>query len=395
MLLKNFFKIFDLALHCFRLPIRYFHVINPETKVDLMSLQRTPLYDSHIALQARMVPFGGWEMPVQYKSIIAEYESTRQNVAMFDICHMGEFLITGDPVACGLDRIVTQRLVDLPVRACRYGMMLNETGGVIDDLIVFHLADEQWMAIVNAATKDKDAAHIQRHLSDSAVFQDISGQTGKIDVQGPQARNVLKSLIPGIETLDYYTFDVFDVMGENVVVSRTGYTGELGYEIYYPWDRTHLLWETLLDRGVEPAGLGARDLLRVEMGYPLYGHEISETIFPLDAGLNRFVDWEKDFVGKTPLLQYKENKPARKLVCFVAKSRRSPRSGQKIFLNNKTEIGVVTSGAFSPALKQGVGLGFVPCDREIGEEIFFGDESALVPSNVVNRPIYKNGSLKT
>jgi len=359
-----------------------------------MSLKYTPLYDNHIALKAKMVPFGGWEMPVQYEGIIAEYEATRKHVAMYDICHMGEFFIQGDAISSGLDRIVTQRLVDLSVGSCRYGMMLNDNGGVIDDLIVFRIASEEWMVVVNAATAEKDAAHFRSHLSGEATFEDRSDQTGKIDVQGPEARDFLKPLVAQIEKLEYYTFDTFEILGEKVIVSRTGYTGELGYEIYVPWLKIRKLWDQLLKMGAVPAGLGARDLLRIEMGYPLYGHEITEDIFPVDAGLSRFIDLEKDFIGKTPLLQYKNSEAKRKMICFVAESRRSPRAGQQIFSDERKNVGVVTSGTFSPALKLGVGLGFVPSHFQVDQKIFFGADQNMIPAQIVSRPIYKNSSLK-
>lgn len=361
----------------------------------MMSLKRTPLYHDHIELNAKMVPFGGWEMPVQYDGIIAEYGYTRQNVAAFDICHMGEFLIEGDLSDCGLDHVVTQRLDNLPVGSCRYGVMLNDRGGVIDDLIVFRLVQKRWMAVVNAATREKDARHIQDHLTPGAVFQDISDETGKIDIQGPQSRDVLMALVPGIERLKYYTFDTFNVLGEQVIVGRTGYTGELGYEIYFPWGKTSALWKKLLGMGVKPAGLGARDLLRLEMGYPLYGHEMNENVSALDSGLSRFIDWEKDFIGKSALLKYKEQGVMRKIVCFSALSRRSPRAEQLIFSKDKEPVGIVTSGSFSPALTQGAGLGFVPVGYQEGDDIFFGDKNNPVPAKILSRPMYKVGSLKS
>jgi len=360
----------------------------------MTSLKRTPLYDAHTALKAKMVPFGGWEMPVQYGSIIEEYGFTRRETAVFDICHMGEFLIDGELNASGLDRIVTQRLDDLPAGSCRYGVMLNEQGGVLDDLIMFRLAKDRWMAVVNAATAENDAAHFLRHLAGDARFEDISVKTGKLDVQGPGSRALLKSIVPGIERLSYYTFDTFDVLGEEAIVSRTGYTGELGYEIYVSWDKTPLLWEKLLTAGAKPAGLGARDILRLEMGYPLYGHEMGEEISALDSGCGRFIHWEKDFIGKNALLKYKEDGIQRKIICFAAESRRSPRAGQMIFSQEKAPVGSVTSGTFSPVLTQGVGLGFVPVGFGAGDEIFFGDEKNLVPAKIVSRPMYQGGSLK-
>ncbi len=257
-------------------------------------LQKTPLYEEHVRLGARMVSFGGWDMPVQYEGILQEHAATRQAVAIFDISHMGEFIVEGDCVESGLDSLVTMSLVDLPVGACRYGCLLNENAGIMDDLIIFRIAEGKWFIVVNSETTQKDAAHFQKYLTERAVFQDVSLQIGKIDVQGQRSRKVLETFIADIGKLDYYTFDYFDLLGENVLVSRTGYTGELGYEIYYPWDKTKNVWKALLKCDeVTPAGLGARDILRLEMGYSLYGHELSEDISPLEAGLARFVHFDK------------------------------------------------------------------------------------------------------
>ena len=196
------------------------------------ALKLTPLHDIHLALRARMVPFGGWQMPLQYEGILAEYQSTRCDATIFDTCHMGEFEVEGDPISCGLNQLVTCSLADMPPLSCRYGLLLNEHGGVIDDLIVYRKTENKWMIVVNASTMENDARQFQSYLSASAKFENISHRTGKLDIQGPQSREVLKNLVPGIERLKYYTFDIFPVLGEEVIVSRTGYTGELGYEIY-------------------------------------------------------------------------------------------------------------------------------------------------------------------
>ncbi|HRZ39747.1 MAG TPA: glycine cleavage system aminomethyltransferase GcvT [Candidatus Omnitrophota bacterium] len=361
-----------------------------------MPLKQTPIYDDHLRLQAKMVPFGGWDMPVQYESIIAEYGAVRQDVAVFDICHMGEFILEGDAGAIGLDRIVTQSLSDLPVQSCRYGAMLNEKGGVIDDLIVFRLRPERWMLVVNGATIEKDKDHILKHLKTPGCFEDISDRTGKLDVQGPRSREFLKPLLAGIEKLSYYTFDEFSLLGERVTVSRTGYTGELGYEIYCPSDKVVGFWKKLLDLGAQPAGLGARDVLRIEMGYSLYGHELDDGRSPLEAGLNPFICWEKDFIGKSALLKEKEAGVKLKIICFVSDSRRSPREGQDLFDANGLCIGKVSSGTFSPALSRGIGLAFVKRGSVgAGDRVSFGQDQIRTPAQVVSRPIYKSGSLKS
>lgn len=360
-----------------------------------MSLKQTPIYDAHLKLQAKMVPFGGWEMPVQYESIIAEYQAVRQDVAVFDICHMGEFIVEGDVRSTGLDGIVTQSLIDLPVKSCRYGAMLNHQGGVIDDLIIFRLQPQQWMLVVNGGTIEKDKAHILKHLKMPESFRDISQQTGKIDVQGPRSREFLKPILAGIEKLSYYTFDEFSLLGERAIVSRTGYTGELGYEIYIASDKVSELWKKLLDMGAQPAGLGSRDVLRIEMGYSLYGHELDEGRSPLQAGLNPFICWDKDFIGKEVVLKEKELGIQQRIACFVSESRRSPREGQDVYDANGILIGKVSSGTFSPALSRGIGLAFVKRGSvEAGDLIKFGQETMQTPAQVVSRPIYKSGSLK-
>jgi len=227
-------------------------------------------------------------------------------------------------------------------------------------------------------------------------FTDVTFQTGKLDIQGPQSREVLKKFVKGIEKLDYFTFDHFDLLGENVLISRTGYTGELGYEIYYPWDKTKDLWQELMKESqVKPAGLGARDVLRLEVGYSLYGHELSEDISVLEAGLSRFIDFDKEFIGKEALLRQKKSGVKRKIVGFTSETRRSPRENHKIYSQENEEIGTVSSGTFSPYLNQGVGLGFISVDSAgRGDKIFFGDQRSKNPAVISGKMFYEEGSLK-
>ncbi len=358
-------------------------------------LKNTPLEQEHLALGAKMVGFGGWNMPLQYEGILQEFDYNRKTVSLFDCSHMGEFLIEGDLKTSGLDGIITQTLEDMPVKTCRYGTMLNAQGGVIDDLIVYKIADEKWMVVVNASNIDKDRQHFQAHLTKSAKFQDVSMRTAKLDLQGPMSRDVLNQLVPDIGKLEYYCFDEFDLLGQKVIISRTGYTGELGYEIYYPWIKAKELWKEILKNGnVKPTGLGVRDVLRIEMCYPLYGHELDETISPLEAGLKKFVDFDKDFIGKEALLKQEKSGVKRKAVCFVSESRRAPRSHHKIYTCDGQEVGGATSGTFSPALERGIGIGLVSAAFKIGDKISFGDEKNKNSADVAARPFYKNGSLK-
>ncbi len=362
------------------------------------NLLRTPLYNAHVALNARMVPFGGWEMPVQYEGILTEYEHTRNGAAVFDISHMGEFIVEGDLKESSLDKIVTMRLDDLPVKSSRYGCICNEDGGVIDDCIIFRLEERKWFVVVNGATIDKDAAHFQKHLTDKAVFTNVSMDLGKIDIQGPQSRDALMHLVPEIKSLEYFKFDYFTLCDEeNILISRTGYTGELGFEIFFPWDKTEKLWQKLLNNDtVKPAGLGARDILRLEAGYSLYGHELNDQLSPLESGLSRFVDLDKDFIGRDYLLKQRQEGLPQKIVGFISESRRSPRAEQKILSENEEEIGWVTSGCFSPQLGKGIGLGMVKTDfAKRDTKIFFGADKTKVPAIISSRIFYKSESIKS
>ena len=358
-----------------------------------VSLHSTPLADEHVALGAKMVGFGGWYMPLQYESILVEWEHNRKAVSIFDCSHMGEFIIKGDAVESGLDKIVIQTITDMPLNTCRYGAMLNEEGGIIDDLIVYRKEPQEWMIVVNAANIEKNAQHFRSRLNSSASFEDVSFKIAKLDLQGPQSRDVLKALAPGIEKLAYYTFGQFQINGISCLISRTGYTGELGYEIYCPWEKCKEIWKTFLAHAtVKPTGLGVRDVLRVEMCYSLYGHELDETISPLEAGLNKFIDEKKDFIGARALA-VKPN--TRSIGYFVSTSRKSPRAGNKIFDAEGQEIGLVTSGTFSPGLNVGVGIGFMSrLDKDVGAPVYFGDERIKSAATVTKRPFYKNGSLK-
>ena len=359
------------------------------------ALKNTPLEQEHVALGAKMVDFAGWNMPVQYEGILQEFEYNRKTVSIFDCSHMGEFLLEGDLQSSGLDRIVTQTLNDMPVKSCRYGTMLNNNGGTIDDLIVYRISGEKWMVVVNAANIDKDRQHFLAQLTRSAKFQDVSMQTAKLDLQGPLSREVLSRLVPGVERLEYYCFDEFDLLGERVIISRTGYTGELGYEIYYPWTKVKDLWKEILKNdNVKPTGLGVRDVLRIEMCYPLYGQELDETISPVDAGLKKFVDFSKDFIGKAALLKMESDGFKRHTVCFISQTRRAPRSHHKIYSPDGFELGVVTSGTFSPALGYGIGIGLINQPIKTGDQVIFGDEKSKSVAVVGTRPFYKQGSLK-
>ena len=360
-----------------------------------MDLRNTPLFEEHISLGARMAPFGGWNMPIQYAGIVAEHLWTRQNASLFDICHMGEFTIGADAERSGLEGIVTMRLFSMSVGDCRYGFILNEAGGILDDLVVYRTGDDEWMVVVNAATTEKDAVHFRMNLAGGTEFRNVSGELGKLDLQGPLSGAVMIEIAgPGISGLEYYKFGVFRVLGEEIIISRTGYTGELGYELYVPNDRARELWDLILKNDlVRPAGLGARDTLRLEMGYPLYGQDIDSETTPFEAGLGKFADLAKDFIGREALVEADKKGPAKNLVCFKADSRRSPRHGYKIFAGGR-EVGVVTSGSYAPSLECGIGMGYAGEALKAGADIVVGDGSVGITAKVTNRPFYKDGTAK-
>ncbi|MDD5613599.1 MAG: glycine cleavage system aminomethyltransferase GcvT [Candidatus Omnitrophica bacterium] len=361
-----------------------------------MDFKNTPLLTSHQQLGASLAPFGGWFMPIYYKGIIEEHHWSRSHCSIFDICHMGEFIIQGGYKETGLDKIVTMNLKEMPVSSCRYGFMLNDQGGIIDDLIVYRIEQEEWMLVVNASTTDKDEEHIRKNLSWPAHFKNLSSQISKLDLQGPESYRVLKSFTGDrIKSLCYYTFSEFPIDGQEYLISRTGYTGELGYEIYATVGHVQRLWDIFIkDALVRPAGLGARDTLRLEMGYPLYGHELNDDISPYQAGLMRFVDLNKDFIGKDALLKQKKNFSGKKLVGLLSANRRSPREGYKIYLKGE-QIGYISSGSFSPSLNCGIALGYVDCRfRSPGTAVEIINDKIKIEAKIVEAPFYKKGTVK-
>ncbi len=362
----------------------------------MQGLQRTPLYSEHLRLKAQMAPFGGWEMPIQYAGILNEHKACREGAALFDICHMGEFHLKGNIEKSGIEKAVCIPVSRIFPGRCKYGPMLNDKGGIIDDLIIYRLAEDELMIVVNAETTEKDFNNIKKYLNGIAVFQNISERTAKLDLQGPLTRDILiEKFGKEIESIPYFGFKKLDILGEKAVISRTGYTGELGYEIYIDSGSVKELWDILLsDPRVKPAGLGARDILRLEVGYSLYGHDIDEETTPLEAGLEAFIDFTKDFNGKDALLRQKEKGIEKKKIAFMTNSRRSPRRDYKITADG-IEIGIVTSGVFSPMLSCGIGLGYVNVEySKTGTKLVIKQDAVEIEAVITGLPFYKNGSLR-
>jgi aminomethyltransferase len=359
-------------------------------------LKSTPLFGEHETLKALIAPFGGWNMPIQYEGIIAEHRWCREKAALFDICHMGEFLFRGDIVASGLEDVFTFSVAGIPVGRSRYGFLLNERGGVIDDLIVFRLAEDEAMIVTNAATIAKDYAAIAARLK-GGDLRDISALTGKLDLQGPLARGILAGAFGAeIAAIPYFKFIKMHLLDVEAIVSRTGYTGELGYEIFLPAEKAVELWRLLLyDERVKPAGLGARDLLRLELGYSLYGSDIDEEITPLAAGLAAFVNFNKEFPGRNALLKQQREGLTRVKTAFRVASRRSPRHNYEI-CHEGTPTGFVTSGAFSPMLGCGIGIGLVRPEAAVtGAPLTIRHDNVSMEATVCDLPFYTGGSLRS
>ncbi len=353
-------------------------------------LQRTVLFDKHQKLNAKNVGFCGWEMPVQYEGVIKEHEACRNGAALFDISHMGEFFYEGDIANSGINNATTTDFVKLPVGKCKYGFLLNEQGGVIDDLIVYKLDDTHLMFVVNAARIDVDFKQIKSHIK-SGTFQNRSSQTSKIDIQGPKSKEILQTLVSfDLGELKYFGFKQTTLLDALTIVSQTGYTGELGYELYVDNDTAPKLWDRLIELGAVPAGLGARDVLRLEKGYSLYGHELDEQTTPAEAGIDCFVQYKNhDFTGKEALLKQKEEGISKVIIPFTTNSKRAPRNGFDIYQNGK-KIGIVTSGTYAPSVQSGIGLGFVDVksyDKNAQLELRTGRGS--IPIYKATLPFYK------
>ncbi|MFO7254099.1 glycine cleavage system aminomethyltransferase GcvT [Limnochorda sp.] len=325
-------------------------------------LKSTPLRAAHELLGARLIDFAGWAMPVQYANgILAEAAHVRREAGLFDLCHMGEIWVTGPQAEAFLQGMLTNDLTRLPVGRAQYTLLLNPAGGILDDLVVYRLAGG-FLLVVNAATRAKDLAWLEEHRPAGVTVEDRSQATGLIALQGPAAEAILARLAqPSPASLPFYGAQEARIAGRQVLVSRTGYTGEDGFELFVAWEETPAVWEALLaEGGVQPAGLGARDLLRLEMGYPLYGADIHEGTSPLEAGLGWVVKPDKGpFVGREAFLQQKEAGPERRRVTFTQESGPVPRAGYPLIDEAGQVVGQVTSGGFSPHVEAPIGMGYV------------------------------------
>lgn len=328
--------------------------------------RRTPLYPMHKELGARMVPFAGWTMPVQYTGILEEARTVRTGVGIFDISHMGRIDIEGPGALALLQQLTVNDVSALAVGEAQYSLLTNPQGGIIDDIIVYRNEATQYRLVLNASNTGKDLAWMQSHAGSDVIFRDTTEETAMIAVQGPRAPAMVARLA-GEKLLEQprFTSSIGKLLGHPAVFCRTGYTGEDGFELIVPAENAEAVWRTLLAAGGLPCGLGARDALRIEAGYPLYGHEIDETTTPVEAGLMWVVKPEKgDFIGRDAILVAKRSGRGRKLVGIVLSERVVPRQGYTLYIGDDA-VGMVTSGVFSPCARRGIGMAYVnePHDR--------------------------------
>lgn len=359
-------------------------------------LLRTALHARHVARGARMVPFAGWEMPVQYGGILEEHRAVRERAGLFDVSHMGEVVVEGGAALEALQQLVPNDVARLRVGHGLYTPMCYPHGGIVDDLIIFRLEPMRYLMVVNAATHAKDVTWIEGHRR-GATVRDISREMSLLALQGPAAAAILQRLTDA--PLDRLRpFDVLPdaaVAGRRVMLSRTGYTGEDGFELGPAWDDAPALWDSLFEAGAPlglvPAGLGARDTLRLEAGFMLYGNDIDETTTPLEAPLGWTVKWDKEeFVGREALLRQREGGPARRLVGFAVDGRAVARQGYPL-LHQRDRVGIVTSGSFSPTLQKSIGMGYLPAAMaRDGESISVEIRDRAIPVRLARLPFYRS-----
>lgn len=371
----------------------------------MSDLKRTPLFPLYSAHEgARCIDFGGWELPVQFSGIQAEHDAVRQRAGLFDVSHMGEVLVSGRDAEAYLQKLTVNDVTRLADGTAQYSLMCYPDGGTVDDLLVYRLNAERFLLVLNAANREKDLEWLARHLEGDVTLDDQSDETALIALQGPQAVAILTKLTASpeqVSALKPFTFLAeTEIAGVKLLLSRTGYTGEDGFELYAPAEQAGALWIRLLEagepEGLVPIGLGARDTLRFEAGLSLYGQELSDTISPLEAGLARWVKLDKgDFIGREALLRQKEQGVPRKLVGIEMLDRGIPRSHYPLYANG-VQIGEVTTGTRSPSLKRDLGLALVKAEHaELGTEIEIEIRGKRLKAVVIAAPFYKRNRKET
>ena len=358
---------------------------------------KTPLFEKHKALKGNMVLFGGYLLPTHYTSINHEHQVVRSKAGLFDVSHMGEFIVSGSDAESFLQSITINDVSHLEVGQAQYTAMCYEDGGIVDDLILYKF-EKKFMLVVNCNNIEKDMEWLKKNKFGDVKLSDISGKMGLLAIQGPKSRDILKTLVDvNLDTIKFYSFSICNIDDVEVIVSRTGYTGELGYELYIGSNYITEIWDSLLDvgkkHGINPVGLGCRDILRLEMKYLLYGNDINEKTNPLEAGLGWITKLNKDFfIGKNTIYN-SQDKINKHLVCIEMKEKSIPRKGYKIYVGEDL-IGEITSGTMSPSLGKGIGLGFVKSlYKSVGTDLMIEIRGTKKRAAIVKAPFYNNGSL--
>ena len=355
-------------------------------------MKKTSLYQSHLAIGAKMVHFAGFEMPMQYTGVVNEHFAVRHKVGIFDVSHMGEILVSGPNAIDLIQYVFSNDAQHLDVGQAQYGYMPNAKGGIIDDLLVYRIDTQSYLLVVNAANIEKDWNWLLTHNKMfGASLKNQSDQWSLIALQGPQATSVLAKLTnTDIGSIPFYRFVYGKVAGiDQVLISATGYTGSGGYELYIPNEEAEKIWNSLIQNGAEPCGLAARNTLRIEMGYCLYGNDIDDTTSPISAGLSWCTALSKDFVSKDQIEKQIVNGVSKKRVGFIVNERGIPRQSYGLVDENENDIGIVTSGTQSPCLEKGIGIGYV--DREkaiVGNIIYVSIRNKQVPATITSLPFY-------
>ncbi len=379
---------------------RFWFLTSRDSRIVYPSMLKTPFYGKHEAAGARMVPFAGYDMPVQFKGIIPEHNRVRKTVGVFDVSHMGRIEIRGRDALSFINRMTTNNASILEINQAQYSVFCYPDAGIVDDLVVYRLEDH-YLLVVNGANNDKVTKWLEEHLAGNVEMKNVTEDIAQLAIQGPEAEPVMQR-ISSIDPsgIGFYWAATADVVGVESLISRTGYTGEDGFEVYFPKEYADKVWDVVFEAGkefeIEPIGLGARDTLRMEMKYCLYGNDIDETTNPLEAGLG-FVtrlDKPEGFIGSDVLRKVKEEKPGRRLVCLEMQDRAIPRPSYRIYAG-ETQVGHVTSGTMSPSLRKGIALGYVKRKHgKAGTELAIDIRGQRSPARVVKPPFYKHGSRK-
>ncbi len=356
----------------------------------------TPLYEEHRRAGAKIIPFGGWLMPVQYSSISEEHQAVRNAVGVFDISHMGQLVAHGPGTGAWLNRMLTNNVEKLEVGGGQYTFLLNENGGIIDDLIVYRTGAEEFLLVVNASRTEEDFAWLEKHLAEGIRFENRSAHSAGLAIQGPKVVELFASVLGSDAELPARNqLKEFQHAGVTLTIARTGYTGEDGVEVFFPAEHAAAVWNTILEKGkalgLKPCGLGARDTLRLEMCYPLNGSDLTPEHNPIEAGLGFFVDLTKpEFTGREVLKAAKENGPARKLAAFKMKGKGPPpRPHYPVWIDGQP-VGEVASGTLSPSLQEGIGMAYLPAAHaKVGGELEIEIRGQKFPAVIAKKPLYK------